>query len=358
MDADMEKRLDQIVEDEIQRGYRIRQVPNFIVVQLRAASAVDPLIRPFSYLRFSKPTPRKRRLIQEMVMERFNQDLKNDKLLSTKQLRDLTIARGEWSLDDEKTIDKLTQQVTDETARLAAMGVADRNEWSDQIRDTAKLYMDAVDASDKHPDEKAFLKDIFTRWSNYMPTLKATYTELYASKQGTSEYDPDKDLGKLMDTSPSMEASNALMQYDDLLGKIYKLSELLESRQKLAEVMTRKASIFSNSIESRREQCEELANIYYTTEVCDESGKVERQLTPSFDGVWDFPDTVIRWLIEEFALFQQNVPDALRGELEDLGFLGRVPEIGTKQPSDELLEAPSSKPDSQPVAEMAASSSE
>lgn len=349
MDADVQKRLDQIVEDEIQRGYRIKAVPDYIVVQLRAAAAVDPSIRPFSRLRFTKPTPRKRRMIQEIVMERYNQDLKNEKLLSTTQLKELAKSRGEWTPEMEKRLNELSQKVNEESGALAAMGISDRKEWASKLADQSKIYLEALDKSEKHPDEKEFLKDIFTRWSNFLAVQQTTYDNLYATKQGTDKYYPDKDFRKLLDTSPSMEATEALMEYDELLAKVSKLTELIDSRSELAQLLNRKNLIFSNSIESRRDQCEELANLYYTTEVLDAQDKVTGQLTETFDGMWDYPDTVIRWLLEEFALFQQNIPESMREELEDFGFLAQVPEIGTSQPSDASLEAPNSKPDMPPV---------
>src|SRR5690348_16889883 len=106
MDKALQDRLDQIVEDEIQKGYRVREVPDYIYVQLKAASTVSTAVKPFSRFRFLKLTPRRRRQIQEEVMKRYNQDLKNEGLLSNEELRKLTIARGEWSVAEDKQIEE------------------------------------------------------------------------------------------------------------------------------------------------------------------------------------------------------------------------------------------------------------
>ena len=358
MDKALQERLDQIVEDEVQRGYRVREVPDYIYVQIKAASTVSTAVKPFSRFRFLKLTPRRRRQIQEEVMRRYNNDLKNEGLLSTEELRKLTVARGEWSLAEEKDIETLTQSTNDQAVRLNAMGLEDREDWTKDLVDAAVKYMEQIETSDKHPDEKTYLKEIYIRWSNYLPSSQATYDKEYAAKQELEAYSPDKDLSKLLDTSPNLECSEVLMATDDLLAKVAQYLELVEARAKLQTLMEKRAKIFSNSIENRRDQVEEMARVYFCAERLSEDSKSLGELFASFDDMWDLPDAVIQWLIEEAVMFHQNIPDEMRGRLEELGFLAQVPKIGTKEPSEDLPETPKSKLDTPPAETVASSSAE
>lgn len=357
MEKALQERLDQIVEDEVQRGYRVREVPDYIYVQLKAASTVSTAVKPFSRFRFLKLTPRRRRQIQEEVMRRYNNDLKNEGLLSTEELRKLTIARGEWSLAEEKELETLTQSTNDQAVRLNAMGMEDREDWTKDLVDAAVKYTEHLDASEKHPDEKTYLKEIYSRWSNYLPSNQELYDKEYAAKQELESYSPDKDLSKLLDTSPDLECSELLVATDDLLAKVAQYLELVEARGKLQTLVEKRAKIFSNSIENRRDQVEEMARVYFCAERLAEDSKPLGELFASFDDMWDLPDSVIQWLIEEAVMFHQNIPDEMRGRLEELGFLAQVPKIGIKAPSEDLPETPKSKPDT-PLVAMVANSSE
>ena len=356
MDKETQIRVDQILEDEISKGYRIVDVPEAIQAQLKVAATVDPTVKPFSRLRFLRLTPRRRRQIQEEVMTRYNRDLKNPDLLSNEQLRKINIERGEWSEADEKEIERLSDLQNTQTMQLNASGFEDREEWSKELTKQSEIYLKALDACSKHPDEKAYLKDIFIRWSNYVPASKEEYTTLFAEKQGRTEYEPDVDLGKLFDTSPSLEATDALATVDEVLGRITKLMELIDTRTKLAALVDKRSKIFANSIEARRDQAEEVARVFYSAELLGDGDSSRGPITANYDAMWDLPEGVLQWLIEELVMFIQNIPMTMRDRLEELGFLAQVPKIGTNPVSEDSPETPNSKPDSAPLAETPVSS--
>lgn len=356
MDANTQARLDQILEDEIKRGFRVLQVPEYIEMQLKAAATVDSTVQPFSRIRLARLTPRKRRLIQEEVMTKYNKDLKNLDLLSTEELRKLNIQRGEWSLAEETEIERLTELTNTQALQLNAAGMDDRDEWSKAINELTAKYLAQLEASDKHPDEKKFLGELFERWSNYLPARKEEYTKLYAASQTREAYDQDADLGRLMDTSPGLEATEALADMDDLLGKVTKLIELVDNRTKLNALLEKRAKIFVNSIEYRRDQAEEMARVFFCAERVSPEDKSEGPLCLTFDQMWDFPEAVLQWLIEEMVMFLQNIPEVMREQLENMGFLAQVPKIGTTPVSEDLPEVPSSKPGTPELTETPASS--
>ena len=116
--------------------------------------------------------------------------------------------------------------------------------------------------------------------------------------------------------------------------------------------------IFTDTVESRRDNTEEMARLYVTCERCDANRKPAGPLFPEFDGLWDLPDEAIQWLLIESYFFHNAVPDEARPYLETFGFLreGRK-ESGESAPSEPSPDPQTSSSDSAPADATAPSSS-
>lgn len=334
MEKEIREHLDSIVSDEIASGYRIRDVPAHILKALKEAKEVDPTVPIFNRIRLTKLTPRKRRFVSEAVMKRYHTDLGNADILSNAKLKEINITRGEWSEDLEKRITELQAETTGMMRDLYLEGFNKQAEWGKELDDKAKEFRKAIEDCDKHPDEKKYLLGIFERWINYTPKDRESYTELYKIEQGLENYSPDRDLVKLLDTAPTVEAGDLLTEIEELMDKLYRFIGLMEKRSELYSLHERKSKIFGESVESRRDNAEEFARLYYGIDVLDPNNKSLGPIVAKFDDLETLPDEAISWLVEEGFLFYQGIPDGVKDYLEQWGFMSAERETGTSQPSE------------------------
>ena len=320
MDADTTVRIDEIVADEVHRGYRDVAVDPETLAALREAHGLDPEVPAFERVRFLKLTPRRRRLINEAVVARYHADLQNKELLSNEQLKKINAERGEWTEEHQARLEKLQR---DTVAKMQVLLLEeDPGVWHERARELADKYL-LVCRKGMAPEAYDAHVPVVTRWLEYTPDDAADYTAKHAASQGREAYSYDADTQSLLDKAPTLEAVEMVRDLEDVHDQIWDYLSLLRDRTDLAELQLRYAKIFSESAESRRDTADELARIYYSTENLGADGKPTGPLTPTFDGMWDLPEDGVQWLVTEAYFFFNNVPNDAREFMARWGFFGR-----------------------------------
>jgi hypothetical protein len=349
MSQELQPRMDNIVETEVVRGYRVKALDPEILELLQEYASQEPSVKVFDRVRFTKLTPRKRRLINQAVVEQYHRDLKATTLLSKEEIRKLNVARGQWSDEKEKRLQELEDKVTTMQRSLYYEGFNPQDEWLTQLLGTGDAYREALRAENANmTDEvRADNEQHFLRWLNYTEKSQPEYKQ-YAAEQGKDQYSEDWDFQWLMDHAPNLEAQEALAEADELRGKLQRYMECLEARKERDLLRDTELRMYAGSVESRQETVEELARIYFCTDVVDEAGKVIGNLTPRFEDMENLPDELIRWLQLEIMFFFNGTPDTAREYLVQWGFIPAPRPTGSPESPDESLAEPSSKPDTEP----------
>lgn len=353
------QRLDAMLEDEIRKGFRIKELPEELQMMIKSEG-----LAPFKRVRFTRPNPRRKAKIAEAVQKRYHGDLKNTDILSNEQIAKFVEERGEWTaLMAEKMF-----SLMDETQRLQGElyieGIGEADWQSEMLTAASSLREELQKADYVDVTEQQQVLAILERWSAYMPSHRGAYTQMYAKEQELAEYSVDRDLAFLLDRMPSEGAVQALHTLDDLRDKAVRYMELQTKRRELVLLQNKHAKIFADSVESRRDQSEEMARVYFCSEQVDEDDKPIGPLAKTLDLAWDLPEDVIRWLIIEHYFFANGLPEAARDYLETFGFLkadrDKSEETTAAGDSTPFVESPgpqSSKAVSTPPEGMAAKSS-
>lgn len=357
VESETEQRLDRILEGEVAAGFRLRPLPAAI-----RAALVDNGLADIAAVRFSRNNPSRRRIAAALVQRQYHTDLRNQEILSNDQVMRLVVERGEWGPDKDTKIADLTESTNRLMSKLYAAQVStDGPKWTQEVLDYATAVRQALDGLDVAPEEKERLGEVFNRWLDYNPNKAAQYTVLYAASQGRALYSVHKDVNDLGSAlaQKSVEYASLLGDLQDRLDKVNEYVEMVEQRREMAELQTKRARIFADTVESRRDHTEELARLYTTCERCDDVGKPLGSLAPTFDGIWDFPDEVITWFTEESFLYHHLISDEMREYLSTFGFLSAARLKPTEPaPSAESPAAPNSGSGSEPAAETPANSTE
>lgn len=360
MDQSTQERLDALLEEEIRRGYRVKAVPQELRAQIKGEGLPD-----MAFVRFSRLNPRRRAKISEAVQRRYHADLKNADILSNDQIAKLTEERGEWTTVQSARMLELVDETQRLQSELYVEGLSDQN-WHAELQETARLLRAEIEKTEYvDPAEQATVLTVLARWVDYTPARRDLYTEQFAKEQELDVYSPDRDLQWLLDRVPSTDAADALQLIDDLRDRVLRYIDMQMKRTELAQLQNRHARIFADSVESRRDQAEEMARVYFCSERVDETEKALGPIAETFDALWDFPEDLIQWLIIEHYFFANGLPDAARDYLETFGFLKADREKteetttadGASTPSVESPDPQSSKADLPLAAATGASSS-
>lgn len=345
MDKATEKRLDAVNEDEVRRGYRLKALPKVLQANL-AEEGGAALTR----VRFTRLNPSRRRKIAEVVQRQYHKDLRDPDILSHEQLVKLVTERGEWSEALTKEMHTLQESVN------RRMGILFFAKSSDNVVEELWEKADAYRTLLKEHLTEPALENaltIFSRWVDYTPGVRAFYDETHAPAQNRATYSSDADLQRLYLVTPGLEHRTLLDEIEQLRDKVYDLIVLQRDRVRLNELVNKHAKIFSDSAEQRRDNAEDMARMYFTTERVDEDGKPLGPVADSFEALYDFPEDVIQWLLIESYFFQNGTPDEAREYLETVGFLVADRDLTDKasQSSESAVSAespvpPSSKDDS------------
>lgn len=358
---ELERRLDQIVEDEVRASFKDVELPPMLQAILRQDRQSDPTLPEISRLRFYKLNARKKRLIQDAVMGRYHADLKNDAILSMAQLREINLKRGEWSVEQEQRM----QDLTDETNRLSQElyhdGLNKDKLLGGRLNELCAAFRAMVegdlDGTPRVPeDRREFANSVFTRWLQWDPARQAEFDLAYAADQGRTVYAPDSDLQLLIDTVPGVDAYDTLSEIQELRDQLQAFVELYTKREELRALQTRHAKIFAESVEQRRDTTEEMARLFYCAAYQDAKGQWV-PLGKTHEDVWNLPDEVIDWLLVEVYLFLNGIPDTARDYLEAMGFIAAPRRSGSPAASDGSPAEPTSSADSRPPAATPSGSS-
>jgi hypothetical protein len=352
---EIDKQLDTIVEDLVAKGYIIKDVPADLLAALKEAHDQNPEVQVFERVRFTKLTPRKKRFINEVVIQRYHKDLQNKELLSNEQLRKINSERGEWTTENEAKLRELQDKSAVMMRDLYLDGIDRREEWLDTLMVKGATYRGFLTNPPKEHvlqlfgEAKDQALEVFDRWSAFSTGDQAEYDTKYAPSQNRVVYSPEADMQKLMEYLPEALYINLLSEIDELRYKLIKYTDLVKIRRELVELQLKQARIFAESVESRRDSAEELAKLYYTTDIVDDKDAVLGPIATSYDKMWDIPDEIIQWLLIELYFFINGIPEEARKYLSEWGFI-RAPQASGAQPSsEELPEVPNSNSDSPPV---------
>lgn len=367
-DEQMERRIDAVVEDDVRRGYRVKEVPDNLLRSLREALDGEPTVPQFTHVRFNKITPKKKRMINEAVIRRYHADVQNMALLSSARLRELNIERGEWSVEQEKRMQWLERETNRMMRDLYADGFSARETWATSLIDASAelrgMYEKGLNEDGEellNEEQRTDLVATFDRWLEWTPAtqdlMNVKFGELF-----DGVYKVDTDYGRLIEMYPLEEAVTLLGTIDDLRDRLNRYVECVNYREELLKLQIKQGKMLSESVEQRRDMTEEMARLYYCAEICNEAGVGLTPLTPAFDALWDLPEDVVNWLLVEIFFFFEGTPDVegARDFLAQWGFIAapeQTSKNGAKESSDESPEALSSSTDSPPADKTPADSS-
>lgn len=314
MDTSTEKRLDAVVEDEVRRGYRIKDLPSDHQQSLKDEGGPD-----IRRVRFTRLNPGKRRKIAEVVQRQYHRDLKNPDILSREQVLKFVTERGEWAEAMDKELKELQERTNREMSLLFLDGAKDAT-WATELLKEAQGFRRWV-AEVVPLEKRAEVLEVFERWVDYTVDQQDSYTARFASKQARDQYSHDADLQALQLGIDHGEAYTKLNELDELRDKVGRVLTLQRERMRLLELQVKNAKIFADCVEQRRDNAEEMARVYFTTEQVDETGKATGPITATFEELWDLPEDVVQWFLVESYFFQNGIPDEAREYLETFGFI-------------------------------------
>lgn len=314
-------RLDPIVEDTIRQGFKVVEVPEPLQRQLK-----DNELEVFSHIKLTSLNPGKRRKITEVVQRAYHRDLQDKDLLSNKQVEKLVAERGEWGPEQERRLAELRELTTVKLASLYYEGVRQSTEWIAELARLIDKFETLTAASELSDDDKLRVKSRFTRWRLYHPDRQPEYAAAHAEDFPEGVYYPDRDFSWLLDHAPTLEAADALEDIHELREKVNHYLQLVRDREEFDNLRYERLRIFANTVETRRDNAEEMARAFFTTARCDGAGKVQGPITKAFEGMYDLPDEMIAWLVEEQFYFHNKIPDEMRQYAEALENGGSFPE--------------------------------
>lgn len=335
MDKETQRRLDSVLEDELRVGFRVKDVPEQIVKLLHANGG--PAIKR---VRFSRLNPSRRRKISESVQKQYHKDLRDPDILSHEQILKLVEERGEWTkaMDDE--VAALRDKTSREMGELYANGMVNE-EWGIELLEMTAGFRSQILPLFSDPEEYHKVGKIFDRWVEFNKDQQADYNERFAKLQDREQYSPDVDQQRIL-TAVAADPQAVEMVYaiDDLRDRLYRFVQLQRDRLRLANLQLKHVKIFSESVEQRRDNTEEMARLYFTTEVVDDSGSPLGPLASKFEELWEFPEDAVQWFLLEAYFFQNGIPDSAREYLETFGFL-KADQAEETNPSPDGESAPS-----------------
>lgn len=320
IDPKVQQALDALLEDDVRRGARGVAMPPALRALLVEAGLPD-----IPAVRFTRLNPRRRALIGQAAQAQYHRDLKNPDILSRAQLLKLVKERGDWDEDRDARIRQLQANVKRALGDLYYEGLTEED-WEQQVlAEHAALRADAAaDGAFADADARQAFEDRLERWVMFAPDRQALYDERHAASQGRERYSPDADYSWLLSQAPTAEAADRLNALDGLRDKLLRYLAMAEEQQELERLRDQYARIFSESLEDRRDNTEELARVYYTTQRLaaeDPESAETGPILPAFDQMWDLPELVVRWLITEAYYVAQGVTPEARALLANtMGF--------------------------------------
>lgn len=354
MEPDSKERLDSINLGELGRGFRLKAVPDDLRAQLVAFNQPDiPFVVFQGQTRFTHAS------VASVVQRSYHENLQDKKILSNAQILALVSERGEWTTETDERLKDLQRRTNAQMTELYLEGFSSNGRvWLDQIMAAAARYLQVLDDSvalpegDEHRIEQSKRDEIgkrFQRWLDYSPERLNEYTERYAAEQDRERYSSDSDQLWLLNNYATLECVDLINAIEDLKDKLQRFLKFTQEREELGKLQIKYAKIFADSVESRRDNTEELARMYFTTTLATSDkpeGRTGKPLGPKFDDIMKFPDDFIQWLLVENYFFHNAIPDEARPYLETFGFIRAEARSGESPASAESPEESTSKTES------------
>jgi hypothetical protein len=365
MEQDTRERLDSINLGELGRGLRFKALPDDLRAELRAFNLPD-----IPAVVFRGQTPLTRESGARVVQQRYHEDLANKKILSNAQILAFVAERGEWTTETDARLKELQKRTNAQMTELYLEGFSSNGRvWLDQILAASARFVQLADeavalpegdAGRITPEHREALVRTFQRWLDYSPERQAEYAEKYAADQGRERYSPDADMLYLLNHYVTVESVDLVNMIEDLKDKLQRFLAFTKEREELAKLQVKYAKIFADSVESRRDNTEELARVYFTTQAVDQPNALAktRPLAASYEAMLALPDDLIQWLLVENYFFHNAIPDEARPYLETFGFIRAEAQSGESPASAASPEEPTSRTASASAAATPAPSSE
>lgn len=348
--------LDDAIEAEVKKGYRVLDVPDVLVAELLADQKIDATKPVYRKLRLVKMTGERRGLVSKFRSKVFFRAMEDESVLSMDQVRNMSIKRGVTVPKDEAEIKALQESTAHQVARIFQHGL-DETEWADELRSETQRFSDWLERRNEQdeyliPENRRLeLLAAFARWQAFDPLSQERYDELYGNG---SKYDVEADREVLMQGVGSVEMVDALSRIEEIRDRMNDLRLYMRDRLKLAELQLKYAKMYANTVEQMSEEAEEYAKIYYTTQVMDQGRP--QPLTKTVDELYALAPGFLEWLTTEVYLFLNAIPPETEAYLRKLGFLGAPLRTLSAPASDASPEEPASSPDTTPPAETLATS--
>lgn len=347
IDPKVQLALDALLEDDVRRGARGTTVPP----ELRAL-LVDAELPDIPAVRFTRLNPRRRALISQTAQRQYQRDLRNPDILSRAQLLALVKERGDWDEAKDARIKALQASVKKVLGDLYYDGLTEQD-WEQQVLTelAALRAAAAVEGAFADVEARGAFEDRLERWVMFAPDRQALYDTRHAPSQGRDRYSPDADYSWLLSQAPTADAADRLNLLDELRDKLLRYLAMAEEQRELEQLREQYARIFAESLEDRRDNTEELARLYYTTErlaTDDPESAVAGPLVAEFDQMWDLPEPLVRWLIVEAYYVAHGVTAEARALLaSSMGF----PQAGRQETAPTPETTPETAPETaEPVA--------
>jgi hypothetical protein len=304
MDQQTNYEVDRQLLDELLRNGRIIQHPTYGEVKLQ------------------RPTAKKERLIAEKRQRQHHTDLQarmpdnTPAVLSRAQLEKMGIERGVWSEEDNQRLAVLKTDIAKLMVALEGSG-----------------FVSEADTLLEYQLEVNKLIDLYPADDNEAVEAILRFFDLDA------EGDP-ADMKIIRDRAITTEADDMIEELMTRRSQMYHHGRLQQFQVELQELTARYVRLTQDSIESRYERAEVLAQIFYCATRPDGT-----TLWASFDDIEDANAYDIEVLREELYFFWSGYHKDLVGMLRKNRFTVRVPETTSEVSSDASPGHPESNSD-------------
>ncbi len=312
MDQQTTYEVEQQLLDELLRNGRVIEHPTFGEIKLQ------------------RPTAKKERLIAAIRQKTHHRDLQarnedgSAAVLSRAQLEKMGVERGVWSEENQLRLAWLKDEVGRMMVLLESMG------FKTQANTLIDYQMTVNKLMSLYPSED-------------IPALEAIirYYDL------DSDMEPS-DMKIIRDSAVTTEADDLIEELGTFRTLLEYKSRLHRAQAELHQLTAMYVRLTQDSIESRYERAEVLAQIYYCATKAD-----GEPIWPKFEEAEDANAYDIEILREELYFFWAGYDKSLRDMMGKHGFTVRVPENIYEESSDASPEHPSSSsdgesPDSKP----------
>jgi hypothetical protein len=285
--------------------------------------------KKFGGVKFSRPTPRKERLIADVRRMQSNSDLRDPDVFTRDEIEKRYVERGAWSKEKSARMEELTFDVLRMMGQLEGSGY-----------DSVEAVL--IDYQTLH------LKLL----SKMEPgSASAEAVNRYFDMKTEPTYE-DRKL--ILEAATSTEVDDFLEEADLRRTQYDYLNLLADTRKELKELRRAQERMFVDSLESRADRAEEMASLYY----CAVSADTGNPLWPTFESMWDEDPQVLAELIMELYYFTHGVDEEMRGFLGKHGIIPRESGNVTRATSGDLPETPLPNSDGESLPSEQTSSSE